>query len=302
MNILLAGGTGLIGSALVNELKKFDNQIYVLTRDPEGYQKHSNIQYEFWDGKTLGEWFPLIENVDCVINLTGESIGNKRWSKKQKDKIIRSRVDSGKVLTLAISKAEEKPQVFIQASAIGYYGTSIKKIFNEKSPPGDDFLSEVCTNWESSSQLIESLGVKRLIVRIGVVLSRSGGALKRLLIPFHMRVGGPLGTGKQVISWIHLYDVVKGMKKLIDTPELEGVFNFVAPNPVINEEIGKVISGISKTPYWMPVPSAVLKLVLGEMSTLVLDGQYVIPDRLLKANYQFEFSTIEDALTNLWKR
>ena len=273
MNILLAGGTGLIGSALVDELKKFDNQIYILTRDPERYQKQSNTQYEFWDGKTLGEWFPLIENVDCVINLTGESIGNKRWSNKQKEKIIRSRVDSGKVLTLAISQTEEKPQVFIQASAIGYYGTSIKKIFNEKNPHGDDFLSEVCTNWENSSQSIGSLGVRRLIVRIGVVLTRSGGALKRLLIPFHMRVGGPLGTGKQVISWIHLNDVVKAIKIWCSSSWVLGVYNFVAPNPVINEEIGKVISGITKTPYWLPVPSAVLKLVLGEMSTLVLDGQ-----------------------------
>ncbi|MFC2028896.1 TIGR01777 family oxidoreductase [Chloroflexota bacterium] len=299
MQILIAGGTGFLGNALIQELIRTDNNISVLTRYPRKHQNHQRLSYFSWDGKTLGDWLALVESSDCVINLTGENLGNKRWRRIQKEKIIGSRVDSGNVLTHAISMVKHKPKVFIQPSGIGYYGSSVEGELNESSPPGDDFLAQICRQWEASSQGIEALGVRRVVIRIGVVLSRNEGALKRLLLPYYFFLGGPLGSGKQVLSWIHLSDVVQGIIKIMKYPSFNGVYNFVAPKPATNEEIGRTIARILKRPYWLPIPSIFLKILFGEMSTLVIDGQYAIPDKLMASNYHFKFSNIDDALKEI---
>jgi uncharacterized protein (TIGR01777 family) len=245
-----------------------------------------------------------VNQADWIINLAGENIGTKPWSKQRWQRIRDSRVLPGELLTEAIRRATHKPSVFVQMSAIGYYGIqSISDMtgWDESTPSGGDRLAALCREWEASTKGVEELGVRRLVIRTGLVLAPKAGVLPRLELPFRFFAGGPVGSGRQVYSWIHINDVVKGITALLQNSEAAGAYNFTAPEPVTNREFARALGKVMHRPNWLPMPGAALKLALGEMSTLVLDGQRVIPTRLQKeAGYTFEYPSLEAALRSFY--
>jgi uncharacterized protein (TIGR01777 family) len=299
MKVLISGGSGLIGSALTKYLIEKGDSVIILTRYPEKQAISEHLEYHFWDGKSPGEWQSAIEIADAVINLAGENIGAGRWTENQKKKIIESRTNAGKVISNAIRLANKKPEVLIQASGIGIYGTSQNEKFDEYSPLGNDYLSDVGKKWEESSRGIEDIGVRRVILRTGVVLDLNRGAFPKMYLPFRLFVGGKIGSGNQWISWIHLEDEIRIIYQAIHEQDLNGPINATSPNPVTNAEFGKTISMVANRPYWIPVPAFGLRLILGEMSTLVLDGQHVISRKLFDYGFKFNFPSLPAALTSI---
>ncbi len=297
MNIVIAGGTGMIGRALTVLLVNEGYSVTVLTRSKSSNPHQSGLKYVNW-GDDNDNWFHAVDGADGIVNLAGENIGSGRWTNDKKNKILESRVTAGKLLTEAVIKANIKPKIFIQSSAIGIYGTSSHNVFTEKSSTGSDYLSGVAKIWEDSSKPVEDMGIKRAVIRTGVVLDPKEGALARMLLPFRLFVGGPIGSGRQWLSWIHLQDEVAAIKFLIEK-QLSGVFNLTSPNPVQNAEMGRQIARVLNRPYWMPVPGFALKSILGEMSVLVLEGQKVLPESLLTAGFTFKYPDLPDALKNI---
>jgi uncharacterized protein len=296
--IVISGGSGLIGSALAVKLVSNGYDVVILTRSRSNKKPAIGIRFVQWDAKSSGEWESELEGADSVVNLAGENIGGGLWTKERKNRILNSRLAGGNALVSAINKCSNKPELFIQASAIGIYGISETLKMDETSPLGNDFLSRIAKQWEGSSKDIDISGVRRAIIRTGIVLDLKEGAFPLVLLPYRLFFGGRLGSGKQWFSWIHLQDEVDAIAYIIEN-KLEGVFNLTAPNPVTNNDLGKIISKVLKRPNWFPVPGIILRLILGEMSTLVLDGQQVLPVRLIKAGYKFAFEQIEPALRDL---
>ena len=299
MRVMMTGGTGMIGSPLAKRLLEKGHEVLILSRSHIGEGSSSKLRFVKWNGRTLGEWVDQLAGVDAIINLAGENIGAMRWSKKRKDLILGSRVTAGETLTQAIGKASIKPKVFIQASAIGFYGTNDQGLITEESLSGNDFLADISKKWERSSFEIESMGIRRVIIRTGVVLSRQEGALGRMLLPFKFYIGGPLGSGRQMVSWIHLEDEISAICFLLENGNTRGIYNLTSPAPAPNAELGKLIARITHRPFWLPVPEFALRFLLGEMSTVVLDGQSVIPERLLEAGFRFKFKDISSALMDI---
>ncbi len=308
MRIMIAGGSGLIGRELTTDLVNAGDEVIILSRNPS---KVSGLPAEVrilqWDSKTIGGWSQEIEKSDAVVNLTGENLSGEGffpswWTSERKNLLLQSRVDSGKVLSQAIQVANHKPSTFVQASGIGFYGTRQTKPLSEGDSAGDDFLAKLSLDWEASSQAVEQLGVRRVVVRNGVVLSTQGGALPRLLLPYRLYAGGRFGSGMQVYSWIHIADEAGAIQWLIHNPQARGVYNLTAPNPVTNDEFGRTIARVMQRPHYLPVPAFAMRTVLGEVSSVVLEGQRVLPTRLLEQGYQFRFPILEDALQDLLKK
>ena len=295
MKVLISGGTGLIGGALIQQLLKNGHQVVCLTRSAKEYTSQSGMDYLVWNGTKSGGWMERVGSTDVIINLAGDNLGSGRWTMKKKQRILQSRLDAGFALSEFAIQSDEKPKIFIQSSAIGIYGTDLLVEKKESSQPGHDYLTEVAKEWEHSSIAVEQVGITRAIIRTGVVLDRKEGALSRMLLPFQMFIGGPIGNGKQWLSWIHLMDEV-GAIQFIMEKGLGGIFNLVAPKPVTNAQMGKAIAKVLHRPFWFPVPGFLLRLALGEMSTLVLDGQKVLPARLTEAGYEYKFPDLESAL------
>jgi uncharacterized protein (TIGR01777 family) len=299
MHVQIIGGTGMIGRALGRTLLGKDHAVWVLTRRDAVTGMPSAIRLSKWDGQTEIGWQDAAKWAHVIINLAGENIGAGRWTAERKEAIRQSRVRSGEAIVRAI-RAGARPELLVQASAIGYYGVrSGGQSLDERTPAGDGFLAQTCVEWEESTRAVEEMGVRRAILRTGLVLDRSAGALKRMALPFRMFVGGRLGSGQQWYSWIHWRDEVNAICFLLEH-RAQGVFNLTAPNPVPQEDFGRTLAKTLKRPYWFPAPEFVLKLVLGEMSTLVLDGQRVLPINLLRAGYQFQFSDLSNALQDLF--
>jgi len=298
---LISGGSGLIGKALVHELNQHGHKSVVLSRNPQNTSNSSENVY--WDGIHPELWTEWVEKADWIINLAGENIGAKPWTETRLREITDSRVFAGELLSEAIARASRRPSVFLQMSAIGYYGVQNPgdvEAWDETRPSGDDRMSAICREWEASTEKVESLGVRRIITRTGLVLAHNGGVLNNLELPFKLFVGGPVGSGRQVYSWIHIDDLVKGMLTLLENTKANGAFNLTSPHPASNAEFGKLIGDILHRPYWMPVPAFALRLVLGEMSTLVLDGQRIIPGRLTKEfDFQFKYPNLPQALKQI---
>jgi len=305
MRIIIAGGSGLIGRELTSTLITSGDEVIILSRNPEMVKgMPTGVRVIKWDGKTLQDWWLEIEKSDAVINLTGENLSGEgflpsRWTKDRKLRLVQSRVNSGIVLTKAIERAKAKPLVFIQASGIGFYGTYQEKSLNEGDNGGDDFSANLCKEWEASSQPVELMGTRRVVIRNGVVLSTKGGALPLLLLPYKLFVGGPLGDGHQIYSWIHITDEINAIQFLIRNNQAKGVFNLTAPNPVTNDEFGRTIGMVMKRPHYLPLPGFAMRLAFGEVSSMVLEGQKVLPQKLLEAGYGFKFPILEDALKDL---
>lgn len=311
MNVLMTGGTGLIGRALVTTLLARGHQVTILTRNPE---KHGVVvpgaTLVAWDGKSSQGWGHLMESTDAVINLAGASIAgenmlaifSRRWSDAYKKRIRQSREDGGRALTAAIQAAANKPSVLVQASAVGYYGPQGAEPVDENTPPGDDFMADVCQAWAASTESVVAMGVRRVIIRSGLVMSQEGGILPMMLLPFRLFVGGPLGGGQQAVSWIHIRDQAEAICFLVEKETAEGAYNLTAPNPVTNAQFGKIAGKLLRRPSFLPVPSFALKLLLGEKAALIVEGQHVLPRRLLEEGYRFNFSELEPALLDLLKR
>ena len=280
MNIYISGSNGLIGSALKQSLLDDGHTVKGLGRD---FSQPINF-----------------EGIDAVIHLDGENIAEGRWSKTKKDLIKSSRVDNTQKLSNQIYNSEYKPSVFISASAIGFYGDTGSDLITEKSPAGKGFLPEVSIEWEAATKPIENAGVRTVHLRTGIVLSKKGGALKKMLPPFYAGGGGILGSGKQYMSWISIDDMVRAIKFLIYEDSLNGPYNLTAPNPVTNKEFTKILGKVIKRPTILPLPGFAAKLIFGEMAeALLLSGNNVIPEKLLAAGYAFKHSELSESLRDL---
>lgn len=298
MQIVLVGGSGLIGMALAKELVHFDDSVTILSRRPRPDGVPSRVKWANWDGKDVEALQKILLFQDAVVNLAGESIGKGRWTAVRKEELLNSRLEPTRAIVDAMKGMQHPPRVLVQASAVGIYPSG-DAIMDEKGPAGTDYLAGLAQEWEAASQPVEEIDVRRVVIRSGVVLSKVGGVLNQLTLPFKLFVGGPIGSGKQYLPWIHIEDEVGAIRFLLHQEGAKGVYNLNAPEIVRNAEMGKMLSKVMKRPYWMPVPGFALKLLLGEMSTLVLDGQHVVPVRIVKEGYSFRYYHLEPALRDL---
>ena len=301
MKIILAGGTGFIGKELVLSLYQKGHEIVQLTRKSPDEKSRLVTQVQ-WDGKTLGPWAELLDGADAVINLCGEPIAGKRWSEPQKKIIVTSRLDTTRVIIDAISKSSRKPKVLINASGAGFYGNRPDEILTESAPPGKGFLPRTCIAWEEEAKRAESLGVRVVLLRIGMVLEKSGGALDKLIPPFHFFAGGPLGNGKQGMPWIHRADILGIIQFVLDHSEISGPVNLTAPEIITNEQFSQILGEVLHRPSWLRAPAWALKILLGKMAEeLLLSGQRATPAKILGAGYQFQYPELKLALTDILK-
>ena len=299
MKILISGGTGFIGRAVLDELTRAGHEVWILSRTPESARRAAEGRVLFWNGKTRGEWTESLRDMDAVIHLAGENLSRGLWTPARKRRIEESRVASGRLLADAVAEASPRPKVFLQASAIGYYGARGEEMLTERAPAGEGFLADVCRKWEDSSKRVESAGVRRVIFRTGLVLGRKGGALPLMALPVRFFAGGRLGDGRQGVSWIHLADEAGAIRFLLEHDSAEGVFNLTAPEPLSNEAFMRLLARVLHRPYWLSVPAWTMRILLGEMSSLLLEGQFVLPERLLNAGYVFRFPSAESALREI---
>lgn len=299
MKVLITGGTGLIGTALTKRLLADKQTVVILSRNPSAHFVKGGIQLAAWDGKSAAGWGHLVNEVDAVVNLAGVNLGGGLWTQKRKAALLSSRVNAGKAVVEAIRQADQKPKVLIQASAVGYYAASGETEILENCPAGDDFQGTLCQQWEESTRQVEEMGVRRVIIRSGVVFEKEAFLLKMFLLPFRMLVGGPLGSGRQFISWIHIEDEINGILNLLQDDRKAGAYNLMAPQPVRNADLGRAIGRVLHRPYWFPVPGFALRAVLGELSSVVLDSWRGIPGRLLESGFTFKYPDVESALKDL---
>jgi uncharacterized protein (TIGR01777 family) len=299
MRILIAGGSGLIGTALTRSLLADGHQVWVLTRSPGKAPLPQGATALGWNGRDSLGWGHGLSQVDAVVNLAGESLARWPWTKQRKQRLWDSRVQAGRALLQAIQAASPRPKVLIQASGVNFYGPHRLELVTEGDPPGGDFLAGLCVDWEASTQPVESLGVRRAILRTAVVFSPKGGILPLMLLPVRLFAGGPLGTGHQGLAWIHLADEVAAIRFLLENQNARGPFNLTAPDPISNADFTRTAARLLRRPYWLPAPAFALRLLLGGMATLVLDGAYLRPARLQALGFTFHFDNLEAALGNL---
>ena len=299
MKIVITGATGFIGSILADRLWKQSHSLALLSRRPPAEIGVTQKEWFPWTPGASGEWEEAIDGADGVINLAGEPIAGKRWSEAQKQKMRSSRIDSTRSLVNAIAKAQNKPKFLLSASAVGYYGPHGDETIAESTPPGNDFLARLCVDWEAEAKQAEAHGVRVAIVRTGIVLDRGQGALKKMVPPFKMFLGGPLGSGNQWMPWIHIEDEIGLLSFLMENENARGAFNATSPNPVTMEAFAKALGQVLNRPSWVSVPPSALALMVGEMADMLLTGQRAIPEAALKLDYAFKYPTIGEALKSL---
>lgn len=302
MRVIVTGGTGLIGRALVSHLAAADHEVIVLSRDPGSASLPAGVQVCAWDAKSSDGWETLIDRDTAIVNLAGENIAAGRWTRRRKERIRGSRVAAGKAVLQAVERASPVPSVVIQASAVGYYGPCGDRSVIESRPPGDDFLARVCVEAEGSTAAVQPLGVRWAAIRTGVVLSCEGGALPTMLRPFRYGLGGRLGNGKQWFPWIHIDDEVAAIRFLLDEEAASGAFNVCSFDPVRNRHFTRVLAQTLRRPALLRVPAFLLRLLLGEMAMMLLTGQRAVPRRLLEMGFRFRFPEAGAALRNLLGR
>ncbi|MDR1715260.1 MAG: TIGR01777 family oxidoreductase [Prevotella sp.] len=298
MHIFITGGTGLIGTALIKTLIRQGHDVMVLSRNPLKAEKKLDKQAKFC---TSIQAMKSLDGYDAVINLAGEPIIGKRWTKKQKERLCNSRWSITRRLTELIKASDIPPKVFISGSAIGYYGAQDNSILTEKSGFNDEFTHRLCKKWEELALAAQSNRTRVCISRTGVVLSKEGGMLSILTLPFRLGLGCTLGKGTQYISWIHIQDMVNAIIYLMDMPEARGIFNLTAPNPVTNKRFSNILSATLYRPRIFRMPAFIMKLVMGEAATMVVDGQRAIPQHLTDLHYRFTFEHLDEALSALLK-
>ncbi|RJX41657.1 TIGR01777 family protein [Paenibacillus pinisoli] len=300
MRVAIAGGSGFIGQALTSALLMRGDEVFIITRGGGAKSSGLQPQAEFLTWDQLKRDPGKLEGIDAIVNLAGESI-NQRWNAAAKDRILRSRQQAAAQVAELLKALERKPAVVINASGISAYGISATEVFDEDSPMAvTDFLSEVVREWEAAADAIPA---ERLVkLRIGVVLDRQGGAFPLMLLPYRLFAGGRVGSGKQGLSWIHIEDMVGLILHCLDNDEIHGPVNGSAPDPVTNDEFGRAVGRAFGRPHWFPVPAPMMKLIFGEMSTLLLDGQLAKPKRALQTGYSFLYPTVDSAMRQLANR
>jgi uncharacterized protein (TIGR01777 family) len=306
MRIVITGGTGLIGQALAANMAADGHQVALLSRSPErATGLPSGVRAERWDARTAEGWVHLADGADAIVNLAGANLAGQgffpsRWTEERKRLIVESRVNAGRAVVEAVTQATQKPGVVIQSSGIGYYGAREDEKLTEDAQPGDDFLARLASgDWEPSTEPVEEMGVRRVIARTAAVLDADEGALPRLMLTFRLFVGGPMGSGKQWLSWIHLQDEVRALRFLIENQEAKGPFNLSAPNPLTNAQFSKVLGRVMDRPSYLPVPGFAMKMAFGEVTSVLLEGQRAVPQRLLDLGFAFHFPDAEAALRDL---
>lgn len=296
--ILISGGTGLVGNHLCKKLIDRGYSVAILSR---ASHQDAYMPIYAWDIDKKEIEKEAIESVDYIIHLAGENIGNEKWTTKRKQSIIDSRVKSTELLFEKIKRKKIKPKAFISASAIGYYGTvTSDKIFTETDPPANDFLGETCRLWEQSADNFEKLGIRTVKIRTGIVLTKQGGVLAKMTIPIKTGIGSAIGDGKQYMPWIHIDDLCGIYIKTIEDQQMKGTYNAVAPDHQTNRNFTKILAHVLKKSFWVPnVPAFALKIILGEMSEILLSGSRVSSQKIIKAGFKFKFPKLQTALMDL---
>ena len=296
MRLVVTGATGFIGKPLCASLLEQGHVLTLFTRGAPPDASTGTKRWLHWTPGTLRDWHAALDGVAGVINLAGEPIAAKKWSHTQRRRIEKSRVDATHSLVQACARVKQKPKFLINASAVGYYGARGDEIVTEDTPPGDDFLSLICQGWEAEAKKAEDLGMRVVRLRIGIVLGPGGGALAKIAESFKLFVGGPLGSGKQWMSWIQIEDLLGLICFLMDNPQAHGAVNATAPNPVQNNEFSRTLGQVIGRPSWARVPAFALKLALGEMAQMLLTGQRVLPAAAEKLGFKFRYPVLREAL------
>jgi uncharacterized protein len=296
MRLVVTGATGFIGSALCAELLQRGNALTLLTRGSPRDPNTGTKRWLHWTPGTLRDWHTAIDGTDGVINLAGEPIAGGKWTRGRRRRIEQSRIDATHSVVQACAKVRRKPAFLINASAVGYYGPRDDEILTEDAPAGNDFLSSLCKAWEEEAQEAEKLGMRVVRLRTGIVLGPRGGALSKMAMPFKFFIGGPLGSGKQWMSWVQLEDLLRMILLIIENPDAHGPINATSPNPVQNKEFSQALGRAIHRPSWAPVPSFLLEIVLGEMAQMLLTGQRVVPAAAEKLGFRFRYPNLPEAL------
>lgn len=304
MKIAIAGATGFVGTRLVERLQAEGHTVVVLARN-EAHARSlfpqstcPRVELVAYQPMVSGSWQQAISGCEAVVNLAGEPIAEKRWTDEQKSLILNSRKIGTEKLVEAIVQAPVKPQVLVNASAIGLYGTSETATFDESSPAGHDFLAQVCQAWEAAAQPVTEVGVRLAIIRLGIVLGL-GGAMAKMLPPFKLFAGGPIGSGQQWFSWIHRDDAVNLIIQAITQARMSGVYNGTAPNPVRMAEFCQTMGEVMNRPSWLPVPAFALEALLGDGAKVVLEGQQVLPKRTQATGFQYQYPDVKAAVAQV---
>jgi len=301
MKVAVTGATGFIGRALCNDLASKANVI-ALTQRPEKAQAllDKAIEIVHWNPNMPDSWGKYLENTDAIVNLAGTNLASGRWTKKLKAEILDSRIKASKVLIQAIKNLQAKPEAVITASAIGVYGNRADEKLDEESQGGIGFLAGVAQEIEDCSREFETLGLRSVVIRTGMVLGTSGGALPKMMMPFKYYLGGYWGQGNQWISWISLADEVAAIKFLIENSNLYGAFNLTSPEPLRNRQLFQILAKVLKKPCWLPIPAFILKIIFGEIADeLFLASQKVYPKKLIDAGFEFKYSELKKALESI---
>ena len=309
MKIAIAGGSGFVGRRLVSHLLAGGHTVSVLTRNPSSTKtslakelsgsNRDRLTIAAYDPYDPSSWATAIAGCEGIVNLAGESLTEGRWTAQKKDMILRSRAETTRNLVSAIATLAQKPKVLVSASAIGFYGPHDNEVLDESSPGANDFLADVCKQWEAAAANVVEQGVRLVQIRIGIVLGPDGGALGKMLGFFQMFVGGPIGSGRQWLSWIHQDDLAGAIAYALENDSVSGTINATAPNPVPMSEFSDTLGKVMARPSWFPVPSIALELVLGEAAQIVLTGQRVVPKRTQELGYQFKYPQLKAALREL---
>lgn len=295
MQVLIFGGSGFVGQHLARRLHEAGYEVLVPSRSSRPLEYGQVFPYET---DQVGKLFATLKDRYAIINLAGESINSGRWTKKRKESILQSRINLTRALSQSIASIDRKPSVFINASAIGYYGYSQDRVFTETDESGDGFLAEVTRQWEKAASQASPY-TRVVTARLGVVLGRNGGALPRMVLPYYFFIGGRVGDGRQWLSWVHIDDVTGILEHCLRDENVNGPVNVTASHPVTMDQFGRTVALVLHRPHWLPVPSAALQLMLGEMSEIVLQGQHVLPQVMTSHGYRFTYSSVEAALRQL---
>jgi len=305
MRVFVTGGTGLVGRRLIKRLSERGDRTVILTRRA-GHARQlfgPDAQLIEGDPMRIGDWMNAVADCDAVVHLAGENVFARRWNTAFKTLLHDSRIRSTQLVVEALRRQPRRDdgqsRVLVNASAIGYYGSHGDEELTEESAPGSDFLAELCVEWEKAARAAESFGVRVAMVRVGVVLDKEGGALAKLLTPFKLGAGGPVGSGRQWMSWIHHADLIGLFLLALDRADASGLINGTAPNPVVNRDFGKVLGRVLHRPSLVWTPGLALRVLVGEAGSLVVTGQRVLPRRALELGYSFQYPTLDAALTEI---
>jgi hypothetical protein len=297
----ITGGTGLIGRRLVGELLARGDSVAVLTRDAGAAREALPVAVELVEGDPTapGPWQQAVSDADAVVNLAGEPIFARRWSAAQKRRILTSRVQATRSVVDAMANLAPGPRTLINASGVGYYGPRGDEELDEDSPAGSDFLAQVGREWEAAAAAATKAGIRVVLLRTGVVLAPEGGALKQMALPFRLHVGGPVGSGRQWVSWVHIEDLVGVILFALDNESIQGPVNGTAPRPVTNREFAMTLGRVLGRKSWLPVPRIALRVAIGQVADLAARGQRAFPRKAVEAGYRFRYVRLSDALEQI---